>query len=194
MTTTYSSQMQREIEKRKRRLHLAEELLNETNPDFEIERFLGSYCNTKARFVLKVRKSGEESAVLKIGESGYPDHISREIRVLEEMKSSGYVPVLYDEGTCQGHRYLVKEFVEGETMDGRYHLMTLEMKSELAETVREFHSQGIYDLDLSPQNVILTPDRRLRLFDFGLCLFSMHPNTMMDYGDLKDLWGIPRTN
>ncbi len=81
---------------------------------------------------------------------------------------------LFDAGTEQGRPYLVMEFVEGQTL-GEYcrrhwpstdEVMTI--GAALAETLAYVHSCGIVHRDVKPSNVLLGPEQRVRLADFGI--------------------------
>jgi serine/threonine protein kinase len=74
-------------------------------------------------------------------------------------------------------RYMVLEYVDGETL--RAHLATrgrlpieevLRIGSELAETLQYVHEQGVVHRDLKPDNILIGPDGRVTVTDFGIAL------------------------
>lgn len=48
------------------------------------------------------------------------------------------------------------------------HLLDLYM--QMAEGLGYMHSQNVVHLDMKPHNVIVTPERRVKIVDFGLCM------------------------
>jgi len=73
-----------------------------------------------------------------------------------------------------GTRYLVLEFVEGETLEAHLEhgalsvAVALDLGRQIATGVEAAHEAGVVHRDLKPGNVMLTPDGAVKVLDFGL--------------------------
>jgi TonB family protein len=81
------------------------------------------------------------------------------------------IVVIYD----VGESFLVMELLEGETLlallnrRGRLGLReTLEILIPVADAIDHAHRKGIVHRDIKPANIMVTPDRRPKLMDFGV--------------------------
>ena len=76
--------------------------------------------------------------------------------------------------------FLVTEYIPGVTLDSKLASGALPTKevlrlgTQLAEGLSAAHEQGIVHRDLKPPNLRLTPDRRLKILDFGLAQLIPH--------------------
>ena len=85
------------------------------------------------------------------------------------------IPLLVDGGvTPEGLPYLVTEYVEGQPLDGYLKSHPLGLRARLAlfleicSAVAEAHRNLIVHGDLKPSNVLVTPEGKVKLLDFGI--------------------------
>ncbi|WP_217708130.1 serine/threonine-protein kinase [Nonomuraea rhodomycinica] len=100
-----------------------------------------------------------------------------EARAMATLRHPGVVDV-YDYGTCEvgGRRvsFLVMEFVEGESLDRILRARalspaeTMRLVAEVADALAAAHEQGIVHRDVKPANLMVRPDGRVALTDFGI--------------------------
>jgi predicted Ser/Thr protein kinase len=85
----------------------------------------------------------------------------------------GIVPVLDAGALSNGEPFYVMEFVDGDSFtqrinDGLPQREAVRLVAEVARAVAFAHERGVIHRDLKPQNIIVAPDGRARLTDFGV--------------------------
>ncbi|GAA1630104.1 protein kinase [Catellatospora bangladeshensis] len=108
------------------------------------------------------------------GEAGFTARFRAEARAMAALSHPGIVEI-YDYGHADGVAYLVMQFVEGESLralvdrDGAVdpHL-AMGLLAQAADAIHAAHRQGIVHRDVKPSNLLLRPDGRLALTDFGI--------------------------
>ncbi len=89
----------------------------------------------------------------------------QEARAIAALNHPGIVSI-YD----VGDGWMVTELVEGETLRKAQltMLQVVDVGAQIAEALAAAHETGISHRDLKPENVLLTPDGRTKILDFGL--------------------------
>lgn len=105
-----------------------------------------------------------------------PDRLARferEAKTLAALNHPG-IAAIYGAEEVAGRRYLVLEFVEGETLAVRLATgamaipQALAIARQLAQALAAAHGRGIVHRDLKPANLMITPDGATKVLDFGL--------------------------
>ncbi len=107
-----------------------------------------------------------------------PDRLKRFKREAEMLAKVSHPNVAtlfdYDRESSHGPRYLVMEYVAGETLAERLErgAMTATEAApifrQIAEALAAAHAQGIIHRDLKPSNIKITPNGTVKVLDFGL--------------------------
>lgn len=101
------------------------------------------------------------------------NRMKREIKVMRELQHPTIVP-LYDFGDVNGQYFLVMEKVDGQSLKKRLSEGRLSQEEALKfihmllQGVTYAHNKDIVHRDLKPDNVMLRPDGRLQILDFGI--------------------------
>lgn len=118
------------------------------------------------RVALKVLRGADEAPML-------AKRLHREAEIAARLRHPGIVDV-YDVGVAGDTHYIAMEYVPGRTLtevmtDGSTPRRRLiEMIRDVARAVAFAHAQGVIHRDLKPGNVLVDPQGRVRLTDFGL--------------------------
>ncbi len=101
------------------------------------------------------------------------------LRFLREAKAIGRIShpnivTVYDVGQDHGTIYIAMEYLEGRPLNEVIKDRTVPVDEtvgmcvQVAEALEYAHRQGIIHRDIKPSNIILTPDNRIKLTDFGI--------------------------
>ena len=97
----------------------------------------------------------------------------REAKLLASLSHQN-VATLHGLEEHEGQRFLVMELAEGETLAERIKKGpivvedALEIARQIAEGLEAAHEYGIIHRDLKPANVMVSPDGKVKVLDFGL--------------------------
>ncbi|HEV8075300.1 MAG TPA: protein kinase [Candidatus Acidoferrum sp.] len=111
--------------------------------------------------------------VLPAGGSASHENVLQEARAISALNHPN-ICTIYEVGEIDGKPYIAMEYVEGRplTMEISSTGMALDQVErygmQLADALGHAHSRGIIHRDLKSANVIVTPQGRLKVLDFGI--------------------------
>jgi serine/threonine protein kinase len=101
---------------------------------------------------------------VKVSKEQFSERFEREARTVAALNHPN-ICTLYDVGP----NYLVMEYVEGEPLKAAPSVdRVMQYALQIADGVAAAHSKGIVHRDLKPGNILVTPDGRVKILDFGL--------------------------
>ncbi len=100
-------------------------------------------------------------------------------RLLREARSAGslnhpHICTMHEVGEAEGQAFIVMELVEGQSLSARLARGALPAEEvlryglQLADALGHAHERGIVHRDLKSANVVITPEGRAKVLDFGL--------------------------
>ncbi len=113
------------------------------------------------------------SVALKVLTSGSADRFIQEARAASALNRPNIVTI-YDVGESAGVSYIVMELIEGQTLRQSVSAgplpvaRLLAIAVQIADALAAAHGKGILHRDLKPANIMIGPDGRAKILDFGL--------------------------
>jgi len=95
--------------------------------------------------------------------------------VLSKIHQNEYVINYFEHGKIEGRPYLLMEYVEGSNL--KLHIArsdqvlaenVAQLVIDMALGLEQVHDSGFIHLDFKPENILVTPNAKLRLVDFDL--------------------------
>jgi predicted Ser/Thr protein kinase len=120
-------------------------------------------------------------------EDEYRQRIFREAHAAGKLSHPGLVTI-FDIGEEESARtpYIVMEYIAGRTLEslisdskGKDLQSTLDLLNQVAQALDYAHSQGIVHRDIKPANIIVTPQGRAKITDFGIAKVTATQLTLL---------------
>jgi hypothetical protein len=109
-----------------------------------------------------------------LGDPGFLERFRAEARHAALVNHEGIANV-FDYGEEEGSAFLVMELVPGEALSTileREHVLstdkTLDIVAQTASALHAAHAAGLVHRDIKPGNLLITPDGRVKITDFGI--------------------------
>jgi len=123
-------------------------------------------------------KLGREVAVKVLPEELAQDpervaRFEREAHILASLNHPN-IAAIYGLERSEDHTYLIMELVPGETLRERLAAgpldvgICLKIFLQIAQALEAAHGKGVIHRDLKPENIKITPEKRVKVLDFGL--------------------------
>lgn len=140
-----------------------------TNARVAIKEYYPTYCSARTNRVTVTAYSSQEDVYLK-GRERFLD----EARTLKSLSDLPNIVNVLDFFELNNTAYLVMEFLEGSSLkeyaaeNGAFPAKSfLKQLRPLMEDIQKMHDRGVIHRDIAPDNIILQPDGRMKLIDFG---------------------------
>ena len=101
----------------------------------------------------------------------------QEARIVCSLNHPG-ICTIHDIGRHMHRPFIVMEYLEGETLRDKSRREGLTMQQavafgiHIADVVSQAHASGIVHRDISPANLFVTDDGRIKLLDFGIAQYT----------------------
>lgn len=129
------------------------------------------------------------------GDNSFRERFRQEARAAANLSHPNIVTV-HDFGFDDGRPFIVMEYVPGTDLKtmikqrGRFATQeTINLMSQACEGIGYAHRAGLVHCDVKPHNMLVTPDGRLKVTDFGIAraLATILPDEQSDV-----VWGSPQ--
>jgi serine/threonine-protein kinase len=169
------------------------------NNRYRLEERLGS--GGMAEVIRATDLTLERTVAIKILRRDYSQSPEFRTRFHQEAKAAANlshpnIVTVHDFGFSANQLFIVMEYVPGEDLKTLLKKQTrftipeaIELISQACAGLGYAHRAGLVHCDVKPQNMLVTPDRRLKVVDFGIAraLASISPDEQNDV-----VWGSPQ--
>ncbi len=142
----------------------------------------------------------ERNVAVKLLREDYSKDLAFRERFRQEARAAANlthpnIVTVHDFGLDQGHLFIVMEYVPGDDLKslirqkGQFSVQeSLELIIQACQGVGYAHRAGLVHCDIKPHNMLVTPEGRLKVTDFGIAraLASIDPQERSDV-----VWGSP---
>lgn len=142
----------------------------------------------------------ERSVAIKILRASYANDEEFQERFRQEAKAAANlshpnIVTVHDFGFDQGYLFIVMEYVPGVNLKtmienlGKFSVEdAIPLIIQACAGIGYAHRAGLVHCDVKPHNILVTPDHRLKVTDFGIAraIASIHPDEQSDV-----IWGSP---
>ncbi len=142
----------------------------------------------------------ERFVAIKVLRPDYSSDADFQIRFRQEAKAAANlshpnIVTVHDFGFDQGQLFIVMEYVPGTNLKtmienlGKFSLDdAIPLMVQACAGIGYAHRAGLVHCDVKPHNMLVTPDRRLKVTDFGIAraIAGIHPDEQHDV-----VWGSP---
>ncbi len=143
----------------------------------------------------------QRDVAIKILRDDFIEDPSFQARFLQEARAAANlihpnIVTIYDFGHDKQRYYIVMEYVDGKDLksfirelDRLQIPQALDLMIQICEGVGYAHRAGLIHCDLKPQNILVSPDGRAKVTDFGisLALATINPEERTEV-----VWGSPK--
>jgi serine/threonine-protein kinase len=147
--------------------------------DYRIVRPLGEGGMGVVFLAVRETAGFDQTVALKLLRGSFVDpllasRLEEERRILARLEHPGIARLIDGGVTSGGEPYYAMEYVEGEDLLTYCDRRTLEIDErirlfrEVCEAVHYAHQQLVVHRDLKPSNILVTPEGRVKLLDFGI--------------------------
>jgi len=114
--------------------------------------------------------------VLPAAQTADPVAKARMLREAQTASSLGhpYICHIYEVGEAEGHTFIAMELVDGRPLSASIPAggmpidVVIRYGEQMAEALDHAHSRGVLHRDIKSSNVVVTPEGRIKILDFGL--------------------------
>jgi serine/threonine protein kinase len=120
--------------------------------------------------------------------TGDPERMARFEREAKLLASLNHpnIAAIYGLEQADGKRFLIMEYVKGETLQAKIGKGALPLEEalalcrQIAEGLEAAHEKGVIHRDLKPANVMITTEEKVKILDFGLAKALLDEKTSVD--------------